>query len=332
MFDYSENTLKKRFFINIQIAKKNINLSTVKRQKILDYMIFDQNIVKEAGYKYRQAFQNVYVSTKVLQSIFPQAPCLALIDATRFASYTKPEISLLEALEFIAFDWWPTDEYGEKFQSRERYYQTDPCSEEGQKQIKALSKAVDQIEALIAKGLPFRPDTATMYNEHVGFTPKVSITDNDTMAVLTDVNTQKSYANIFIKYEDLKVAYEEAARPHPNAYTLKLDNHKLYIVRNGMEYDIHTFKQQYRGKQVPKTEIVLKYILNHPNQEISWQELNDNVPDLCTKDGTNFNNLLQCVFSNNIKKAIKRYFFKSFSAQLIRYESVIYDFPDWLLI
>lgn len=33
MFDYSENTLKKRFFINIQIAKKNINLSTVKRQK-----------------------------------------------------------------------------------------------------------------------------------------------------------------------------------------------------------------------------------------------------------------------------------------------------------
>lgn len=78
-------------------------------------MIFDQNIVKEADYKYRQAFQNVYVSTKVLQSIFPQAPCLALIDATRFASYTKPEISLLEALEFIAFDWWPTDEYGKSF-------------------------------------------------------------------------------------------------------------------------------------------------------------------------------------------------------------------------
>lgn len=147
-------------------------------------MIFDQNIVKEAGYKYRQAFQNVYVSTKVLQSIFPQAPCLALIDATRFASYTKPEISLLEALEFIAFDWWPTDEYGEKFQSRERYYQTDPCSEECQKQI----KAIDQIEALIAKGLPFRPDTETMYNEHVEFTPKVSITDNDTMAMVRLLN------------------------------------------------------------------------------------------------------------------------------------------------
>lgn len=339
MFGYDNDIFKKRFFINIQLSKKDINISTAKRQKAIDEIVATQNAMREICYGNVGKSQGVYISANGITSRFPQVPTVAFLSVDKFRPVLKNEISLLEALEFIAFGVEPTDEYGKKVSKFRPLYKTDLGSEEGQKQLKQIHIAAEILEGLFEKKLEFRKENETKYDEHIEFVPRVSITDDDTKVILTDMETGTAYDDVMINFEYFKKVYNASCEPRPNSYRLEIIDHTLYIFKNDQRHFVQNFNLQHRGTVIPQSEIVLKYCIDHPYQDISVQDIRNYTGggrSLYVKPSSNFDNMFEYLTkptakNYSLKKAIKKYFFEIFEASRVRYKDVIYDFPDYLL-
>ncbi len=59
MFDCCANTFKKRFFVNIQLSKKDINIATAKRQRAINDMVATQSAMREMCYGNRDIIKDV---------------------------------------------------------------------------------------------------------------------------------------------------------------------------------------------------------------------------------------------------------------------------------
>ena len=340
MFDYGNDIFKKRFFINIQLSKKDMNISTAKRQKAIDDIVSTQNAMKEICYGNRDIIKDVYISTDYVQSIFPPVPKLAFLDSDKFRPVLKTDISLTEALEFIAFGVVPTDEYGKKVSKFRPFYKNDLGSEEGKSQMVQMHVAAEILEALFERGLEFRKKHETEYSEHIGFEPKVSITDGDSAVILTDTKTCEAYDDVTVNFEDLKKAFAASCDPSQNSYRLDIIDRKLYVFKNDQKHLVKDFRRHNKeGVHISQAEVVLKYFIDHPGRDITTDEIGKYKGagvSLYGSPNSNFRNMFEHFFRHGIPKynlnnAIINNFFEYFKSKVVKYKGVIHDFPDYLL-
>ena len=324
-----KDQIKQRLFITLRIGTSN-----VKSNKSIKY-IQTNNIEHERYHRYEIPINEVFISKYKYRALFP---CL-IPDGHTYAmlsdNYKRltPEmpkyISLLQALEYLAFGWLPVDEQYAKLFGQKRYYETNPGGPDGKEQIKKLQEACEQLEVLLLWDLEYKVSEKDAQIANKFKEPKIVFSGSSTSVTLTDTKASKSFDNTTINFVDLSqcVKHLNNIKQNPIIFRLFLDGNKLKLQKNSEEpKTIHRFNTKFGSYDL------MKYIIENEGKPVY---LNDpKVKKLISGGTSNFETNLKRVFGGDNeqeiewKEAIKRHFFPTFSTNIIMFNSIVNYAPE----
>lgn len=325
--------IKQRLFLTLHIGIKNIT------DKASSNYIRTQNAERERYYRYQIPIDNVLVSNQKKHTLFPCAAPLmyAMLsdDLNKITPNIPNYISLLQAVEYLAFGWSPTDTRSNKLMGQKRFYQTEPGSLDGQDQIRKLKVACERLEVLLEFGLDcsLPKNNGKPANKFVE--PKVVFDNTNTSFItLTDTTTNMSFDDITVNFIDLMrcVNHLNNFKQHPITFRLFLDGNELKLQKNsGFATVIHHFNET--NATTSNTYSILQYVMNREGQEVKIKDVAEYFPTQSGK--TNFNTNLARVFGkvkdprlNRLKNAVKKNFFPTFEGKVIKFQSTVDYVPE----
>lgn len=325
--------IKQRLFLTLHIGIKNIT------DKASSNYIRTQNAERERYYRYQIPIDNVLVSNQKKHTLFPYAAPLTYAmlsdDLNKITPNVQQDISLLQAVEYLAFGWSPTDTRSNKLFGQKRFYQTEPGSLDGQDQIRKLKVACERLEVLLELGLDcsLPKNNGKPANKFVE--PKVVFDNTNTSFItLTDTTTNMSFDDITVNFIDLMrcVKHLNYFKQHPIVFRLFLDGNELKLQKNsGFATVIHHFNET--NATTSNTYSILQYVMNREGQEVKIKDVAKYFPTQSGK--TNFNTNLARVFGkvkdprlNRLKNAVKKNFFPTFEGKVIKFQSTVDYVPE----
>ena len=292
--------IKQRLFLTLHIGIKNIT------DKVSSNYIRTQNAERERYYRYQIPIDEVLVSNQKKYTLFPYAAPLTYAMLSDDLKRNPPEsptyITLLQAIEYLAFGWRPfSSKHYDKMYGHQRYYQTSPGSKKGREQIDKLKENCERLEEMLINGLDCCSSGESGMPASKFVEPKVVFDNTNTSFItLTDTTTKTSFNDIKVNFYDLSQSINQMREweLNPTMFRLFLDGNKLKLQKSsGHAKTIHRFSPKFSSYDL------IKYIFANEGHSVYRDD--PKVKNLIPGGSSNFMTNLKRVFEDNDKRKAK---------------------------